>query len=106
MSDFEAVLFAFAAGLTFCGAAGSLVELVSGRTLSLKGGLVSREHLLRSFAIVAATGPFMLIADLLSERRTGPVAFPRIASVLVAAGAWFLAAGVLVFDLALTVCRF
>lgn len=101
MHGMAALAYALAVGLTFCGLAGSAIELASGRRLRLGPPFVSRGRPGRSLALTLAAGPFMLANEAIAARRAGLIGRP--AFILCAAGAavWAAATGVAVVELAL-----
>jgi hypothetical protein len=99
MDALAALAFALAAGLTFCGLAGTIIELVSGRRLSLGKPLVSVANLSRSMVLVLLAGPFMTVNEALAavrERRIGLLVFTGIAGLVLL---WLMAVGVFVLGL-------
>lgn len=100
MSLLLPVLFAFAVGLTGCGLAGSVMELVAGRRLTFAGPYVSPAHILRSLAAAACAGPFMLANDALDARREGRISTLMLMSCGCTVMAWALALGIVLIAIA------
>jgi hypothetical protein len=100
MGTVEVTCFAFSTGLTFCGLAGSMMELAAGRRLSFTDPFVSPRHMPRSLGAAAAAGPFMLANDALDAWRSRGVSMLTLVSCVLTAAGWALATGVVVIDLA------
>lgn len=100
MGTVAQIAFAFVAGLTVCGLAGSAMELACGRRLAFVEPYVSPAHVLRSLAATAFAGPFMLFNDALAARRERRISAPALASCGVTAMLWALALGVVVLGVA------
>jgi hypothetical protein len=100
MQAVELFCFAFLTGLTLCGLAGSTMELVAGRRLSLADSFVSSGHVPRSLAAAAAAGPFMLANDALEAWRGGDVSAVVLIFCTLTSAGWTLATGVVAIDLA------
>lgn len=100
MSSLALTVFAFVVGLTACGLAGSMMELVSGRKVAFTEPYVSPSHLLRSLLATACAGPFMLVNDALDARRERRISTLALMSCGCTAIAWALALGVVVLAIA------
>lgn len=100
MQAVELTCFAFLTGLTLCGLAGSIMELIAGRRLSFSGPFVSSRNMLRSLGATAAAGPFMLANDALDAWRSGDVSILTLISCAFTSMGWALATGVVAIDLA------
>ncbi|MFD2052977.1 DUF6949 family protein [Mesorhizobium calcicola] len=100
MGPLELTVFAFVVGLTACGLAGSMMELVSGRKVAFTEPYVSPSHLLRSLLATACAGPFMLVNDALDARRQRRISTLVLMSCGCTAIAWVLALGVVVLAIA------
>ena len=100
MSSLALTVFAFVVGLTACGLAGSMMELVSGRKVAFTEPYVSPSHLLRSLLATACAGPFMLANDALDARRERRISTLALMSCGCTAIAWALALGVVVLAIA------
>lgn len=92
--------FAFLAGLTACGIAASLCELLGRQQVRFGEPFVSSEHLQRSVAVMIAAGPFMLVNDAEAAWRNGGISASTFALCGVAAVAWLTAAGLVLLALA------
>jgi hypothetical protein len=100
MSPVVVALYAFAVGLTACGLAGSAMELISGRRLAFAEPYVSPTRILRSLAVTACAGPFMLANDALDARREGRISTLALLSCGCTSLAWALALGVVLIAIA------
>ena len=100
MSSLALTVFAFVVGLTACGLAGSMMELVSGRKVAFTEPYVSPSHLLRSLLATACAGPFMLVNDALDARRERRISTLALMSCGCTAIAWALALGVVMLAIA------
>ena len=99
MEGLVTVAFAVAAGLTFCGLAGSAIETMSGSRLSLGAPFVSSGNISRSLVLVLLAGPFMTLNEAVTamrDERIGQLAFAGIAGFCLA---WAGATGVFVLGL-------
>ena len=100
MTPVQLACYAFLTGLTICGLAGTVMEIVAGRRLSFAEPFVSSERALRSLASAAAAGPFMLASDALDAWRRGDVSAVVALSCAITAAIWALATGIVALDLA------
>ena len=100
MGPVELTLFAFAVGVTACGLVGSAMELIAGCRLAFVEPYVSPSHIVRSLAVTASAGPFMLVNDALDARRQGRISTPALISCGCTAVAWALALGVVLIAIA------
>ena len=100
MGPLELTVFAFVVGLTACGLAGSMMELVSGRKVAFAEPYVSPSHVLRSLLATACAGPFMLVNDALDARRERRISTLALMSCGCTAIAWALALGIVVLAIA------
>jgi hypothetical protein len=100
MGTLELTVFAFVVGMTACGLAGSMMELVSGRKVAFTEPYVSPSHLLRSLLATACAGPFMLVNDAVDARRERRISTLALMSCGCTAIAWSLALGVVVLAIA------
>jgi hypothetical protein len=100
MAGLELFLFAFVVGLTVCGVTGSTMELVSGRKVAFAEPYVSASHVLRSLAVTACAGPFMLVNDALDARSERRISAVALLSCGCTAMAWALALGIVVLAIA------
>lgn len=99
MDSLAVLAFALAAGLTFSGLAGTVIELVCRRRLLLGEPFLSAANLSRSMVLVLLAGPFMTFNEALAairERRIGPLAFAGIAGLVLL---WLAAVGIVVLGL-------
>lgn len=93
--------FAFVVGLTICGLAGTLMELVSGTRLRMTEPFVSRQRPGLSLVASAAAGPYMMLNDALAARRDGRIGVRGVAAALATATIWTLSTGILATELAI-----
>jgi hypothetical protein len=100
MVPLTATAFAFLAGLTVSGLAGSVMELAAGRRLSFGEPFVSPRNVVRSLGSAAAAGPFMLVNDALKGWRGGAVSTMVLISCALTSLVWLLATGIVAIDLA------
>ncbi|TPN29030.1 hypothetical protein FKO01_19895 [Mesorhizobium sp. B2-3-3] len=100
MGQIDLTLFAFVVGLTACGLTGSAIELVSGRKVAFAEPYVSPSHVLRSLAVTAGAGPFMLVNDALDARRENRISTMALLSCGCTAIAWTLALGIVLLAIA------
>lgn len=100
MDGLQLALFAFLAGLTFAGLAGSALELLFRRPVSLGMPFVSPDRILRSLGITLLAGPLMLANEALAAWRLGRIGLPMLAVCTVGACLWACAAGILILELA------
>ena len=100
MGSLLTMSFAFLAGLTLAGLAGSIMELATGRRLSFGEPFVSPRRVMRSLGSAAAAGPFMLLNDALRAWRGGAASTMVMISCALSSVGWLLAIGIVALDLA------
>ncbi len=100
MASLLLTCFAFLAGLTVCGLLGSAMELAAGRRLAFSEPFVTPRHIVRSLAVTAAAGPYMLLNEAVAAWRRGEVSSLFLLSCAGTAGGWTLATGIVALDLA------
>lgn len=100
MTALQLGAFAFLVGLTLCGLAGSIMELVSGRRLAFAAPYVSPAHVARSLAMTVAAGPFMLVNDALDAHREQRLSSAGLGSCMCTAVIWLMALGVVTITVA------
>ena len=100
MDGLQLALFAFLAGLTFAGLAGSTLELLFRRPVTLGMPFVSQDRILRSLGFTLLAGPLMLVNEALAAWRIGRIGLPLLALCTGAACMWVCAAGILILELA------
>jgi len=100
MNPAVVALYVFAVGLTTCGLAGSAMELISGRRLAFAEPYVSPTRILRSLAVTACAGPFMLANEALDARREGRISTLTLLSCGCTVVAWALALGIVLVAIA------
>jgi hypothetical protein len=93
-------LFAFLAGLTFAGLAGSAMELMFRQPISLGMPFISQDRILRSLGLTLLAGPLMLANELLAAWRIGKIGLPMLVFCTGAACLRASAAGILILELA------
>ena len=94
MDGFVPGLFAFLVGLTASGLLCSALELVFGRRLAFAEPFMSGSHVVRSLALAAFAGPFMLFNEALAAYRQRHITGMALASCAGSACLWALALGV------------
>jgi hypothetical protein len=99
MDALATVAFALAAGLTFSGFAGTAIEIIAGRKLSLREPFVSIDNISRSLVLVLLAGPFMALNEALAALREHRIDAAAFAAVACFCLAWFGAIGVFVLGL-------
>jgi len=92
--------FAFLVGLTLCGLAGSIMEMVSGRRLAFAAPYVTPAHVFRSLTMTVAAGPFMLVNDALDAHREQRLSTAGLGSCMCTAVVWLMALGVVTITIA------
>lgn len=97
--------FAFMAGTTVSGMAGSLMELAADQPLSFSEPYFSRRRLLRSMATVAIAGPLMFTNDALRARREGRISRLNLLLCSLTAIVWSTSLGIVVVGLAAAALR-
>jgi hypothetical protein len=100
MTALQLGAFAFLVGLTLCGLAGSIMELVSGRRLAFAAPYVTPAHVARSLAMTVAAGPFMLVNDALDAHREQRLSTAGLGSCMCTAVIWLMALGVVTITVA------
>ena len=100
MTALQLGAFAFLVGLTLCGLAGSIMELVSGRRLAFAAPYVTPAHVVRSLAMTVAAGPFMLVNDALDAHREQRLSTTGLGSCMFTAVIWLMALGVVTITVA------
>jgi hypothetical protein len=100
MTALQLGAFAFLVGLTLCGLAGSVMELVSGRRLAFAAPYVTPAHVVRSLAMTVAAGPFMLVNDALDAHREQRLSTAGLGSCMCTAVIWLMALGVVTITVA------
>jgi len=84
----------FLIGVTLCGIAGSLLELIAGFRLSFSAPFFDRLHRTRFALAVVTAGPFMLCNDATEAWREGRIAGLSLAIGALVALVWTMALGV------------
>lgn len=98
MSAIELLAFALFTGITVCGVAGSLLELVAERQLSFSEPFLSRAKVAWTVLATVTAGPMMLANDALNARRAGTISPLLLGSCACTALLWALAMGVVVLE--------
>jgi hypothetical protein len=99
MDALAATAFVLAAGLTFCGLAGTAIELIAGRKLSLGEPFVSVDNLSRSLVLVLLAGPFMTLNEAILAAKRERIGWAAFAGVVCFLAFWLAAVGVFVLGL-------
>jgi hypothetical protein len=88
--------FVFLAGLTASGLAGTAIETIVGKRLSLGEPFVSEENVSRSLVLVLLAGPYMVANDAMRANRERRIGAVGLAAIVMFCGAWLFAAGVII----------
>ena len=88
--------FVFLAGLTASGLAGSAIEMIAGKRLSLGEPFVSEDNVSRSLVLVLLAGPYMVANDAIRASRDRRIGAAGLAGIFAFCGAWLFATGVLI----------
>lgn len=99
MGQVELIAFALFTGITVCGMAGTILEMIAERPVSFAEPFVSRQALAWSVTATMVAGPMMLANDALSARRRGDISSIMLASCGCTALAWSLAIGIVMLEL-------
>jgi hypothetical protein len=99
MDSLAIAAFVLAAGLTFCGIAGTAIELIAGRKLSLGEPFVSVDNLSRSLVLVLLAGPFMTLNEAMLAAKQERIGWAAFAGVICFLAFWIAAMGVFVLGL-------
>lgn len=100
MASIAPALFAFLAGLTVAGIISTLVEIATRVPVAFAEPHLSPRRIVRSVALTALAGPYMLGNEALDAFRRGTINAARLATYTMVAGTWALALGVLLLSLA------
>jgi len=98
MSAIELLAFALFTGITVCGVAGSLLEMIAEQQLSFSEPFLSRTHVPWTVLATVTAGPMMLANDALNARRSGRISPLLLCSCACTALLWALAMGVVVLE--------
>lgn len=99
MDGLALVAFAFLAGLTACGLAGTVMEAVAGVRLSLGEPFVSSASLCRSAVLVLLAGPYMVANEAIIANRRRHIGAEALVGIIAFCCIWLFAAGVLIVGL-------
>lgn len=100
MGHVELFAFALFTGITVCGMAGTVFEMIAERPVSFAEPFVSRRALTRSLTATLLAGPMMLANDALTARRRRDISFAMLLSCCGTALCWSLAIGIVILELA------
>ena len=100
MGSVELFAFALFTGITVCGVAGSILEMIAAQPLSFTEPFVSRDHVGWSLTATLLAGPMMLANDAVNARRAGRISTAVLGSCGCTALVWSLAIGVVSLELA------
>ncbi|MBX3579847.1 MAG: hypothetical protein KF723_21810 [Rhizobiaceae bacterium] len=103
MGSLAPALFAFLAGLTVAGLVATLVEIATRVPVAFAEPHLSPRRIVRSVALTAVAGPYMLGNEALDAFHRGTINAVRLATYAMVAATWALALGVLVLSLASSV---
>jgi hypothetical protein len=90
----QGLLFAALTGMSVAFASGYLGQWITGAEACFAAPFVNRDHLLRSLAVTAVSGPFLLIGELARARAHGAVPKTVSAVAIAFAGLWMVALGI------------
>lgn len=99
MELLAASAFCFLVGMTLCGIAGSLLELLAGARLSFAAPFLDRLHKTRFALAIVTAGPLMLGNDALEAWRHGRIATPVLMCCAATVAVWSLAMGTVLVGL-------
>jgi hypothetical protein len=88
--------FAFLAGLTASGLAGTAIELIAGKRLCLGEPFVSEDNVSRSMVLVLLAGPYMVANDAIRASRENRIGAASLAWIFALCAIWLFATGVLI----------
>ncbi|MFN3548479.1 MAG: DUF6949 family protein [Mesorhizobium sp.] len=94
------VSFVFVSGLVAGGVAGVLLEIWSGRRLAFCEPFVTLRHPVRSLALAALAGPFMLFNEALDAFRARRAGWTTVGSSAALSLTWTFLTGIVVVDVA------
>jgi len=100
-----ALAFVFAAGLTVCGIAGSLLQIATGTKLGFGPPFMRRERVAVSLATSVVAGPYMMLNDALMLRRVGRIGWRGVALFAALGTIWTMAVGVLAVEIMVLVAQ-
>ncbi len=100
MEAIQILAFALLTGVTVCGLSGTILELVSGSTLSFAEPFNAPRRPVRLVTATLLAGPLMFFNDSLAALRGGTISPFFFVSCAVTAAGWALALGVTAIDLA------
>ncbi len=92
--------FVFVSGLVAGGVAGVLLEIWSGRRLAFAEPFVTMQRPVRSVALAALAGPFMLFNEALQAFRARRAGWPTVAGMAALSLTWAFLTGIVVVDVA------
>lgn len=98
--------FAFLVGLTVAGIVATLTEIVTDEPLCFAEPHLSPSRIVRSVALTAVAGPFMLGNEALSAFRRGTINSARLVVYGLVGCTWALSLGVLALAFAATMVDF
>lgn len=94
------VSFVFVSGLVAGGVVGVLLEMWSGRRLAFAEPFVTMRRPVRSLALAALAGPFMLFNEALDAFRARRVGWTTVGSSAALSLTWAFLTGIVVVDVA------
>lgn len=90
--------YAYLVGTSASACVGSFIEWRSGLFVGMKPPFVTHHHILRSLALVAAAGPYLLIRELGCQDANSRLSSAEVIAGIAAATAWALALGILLVE--------
>jgi hypothetical protein len=88
--------FVFLAGLTASGLAGTTIEMIAAKRLSLGEPFVSENNVSRSLVLVLLAGPYMVANDAMRANREKRIGAVGLSGIFALCGVWLFATGVLI----------
>ena len=86
----------FLAGLTTSGLAGTAIEMIAGKRLSLGKPFVSEDNVSRSLVLVLLAGPYMVANDAIRANQERRIGIAGLAGIFAFCCAWLFSTGVLI----------
>lgn len=99
MTLVSALVLAFANGLSVTAASGYFMQWWCGGEAGFRPPFVTHHHMLRSLAVTAVAGPFLLASEALVAHREGRLPSPALGACFVVVPLWMTAIGIVVLSL-------
>jgi uncharacterized membrane protein len=91
-------LYAYLVGVACSACAASLAELLVRRPAGMREPFVTADHVLRSLALVALAGPYLLFCEIRQTRKEPGLALGFAFVALVFVNGWALALGIVLVE--------